>query len=133
MAARAAVSRSLSIATPVENSAELIDKWEAGGEDNTGMSALYTAGKRGNDQAGEQDEGFRVKVGTADLHEHFCGDGGVKSLAAHDWARVDVHMCIATWRYSIISLSEFLEVISRVGSYKESRVSLAFRSCRLFT
>lgn len=104
MTARAAVSKSLSIATPVENSAELIDKWEAGDEDNTTMSALYTAGKRGNDQVGEQGEGFRLKVGTADLRERFCGDGGVASLARHGWGHVDVHKCIATKRYSMISM-----------------------------
>jgi hypothetical protein len=78
--------------TATENTAESIDKWEAGEEDNTGMLALYTAGKRGNDQAGEQDEGSRVKVGTADLHERFCGDGGVASLTGHGWGRVDVHI-----------------------------------------
>ena len=47
------------------------------------MSLLYTNGKRGEDQAGEHDEGCRVKVRTTDLHERWCGDGGVASLAGH--------------------------------------------------
>lgn len=43
------------------------DEREVREENSTVMSALYTARKRGNDQAGEKDEGFRVKAGTTDL------------------------------------------------------------------
>lgn len=45
------------------------------------MSELYTTGKRGEDQAGQRDDEFRVKARTIDLHELLCRGGGVAPLA----------------------------------------------------